>query len=164
MADIISVERREQILKKMLSLGDKSIASLAKEEGISKTTLYSWRNRYLTKSEFNKMSNNKLSSETKFMAVVETATLSESEKNEYCRKKGIYPEHLSEWRQVCMQANSSSIKQKQPNIAEFNNLKKQIKILEKELKYKEKALSETAALLVLRKKLNALWEEGSGEG
>ena len=38
---------------------------------------------------------------------------------------------------------------------------KRIKTLERELRRKEAALAETAALLVLRKKLNALWgEEG----
>ena len=36
---------------------------------------------------------------------------------------------------------------------------KKIKQLERELNRKEKALAETAALLVLRKKFNALWEE-----
>jgi hypothetical protein len=38
--------------------------------------------------------------------------------------------------------------------------KKQIRKLGKELRRKEKALAETAALLVLRKKLNAFYEEG----
>jgi transposase len=40
---------------------------------------------------------------------------------------------------------------------------KRVKELERELKRKEKALAEAAALLVLRKKLNALWEEAEGE-
>ncbi|MBA0169572.1 IS3 family transposase, partial [Pectobacterium sp. CFBP8739] len=35
---------------------------------------------------------------------------------------------------------------------------KAIKQLTRELRQKEKALAETAAILVLRKKLNALWE------
>jgi hypothetical protein len=35
--------------------------------------------------------------------------------------------------------------------------------LKKELRYKEKALAETAALLVLRKKLNALWSDENEE-
>jgi hypothetical protein len=39
----------------------------------------------------------------------------------------------------------------------------EIKNLKHELCYKEKALAETAALLVLRKKLNALWEDDSEE-
>lgn len=39
--------------------------------------------------------------------------------------------------------------------------RKKIKKLERELNRKEKALAETAALLVLRKKLDALWETQS---
>ena len=35
--------------------------------------------------------------------------------------------------------------------------KKRIKVLERELARKEKALAETAALLVLRKKASAIW-------
>ena len=41
--------------------------------------------------------------------------------------------------------------------------KKRIKALERELRRKEKALAEAAALLVLRKKLNALWAENEAE-
>ena len=35
---------------------------------------------------------------------------------------------------------------------------KEFKLIEKELLRKEKALAETAALLILRKKANAIWE------
>ena len=41
--------------------------------------------------------------------------------------------------------------------------KAKIKSLKRELGYKEKALAETAALLVLRKKLNALWKDDNEE-
>ena len=41
--------------------------------------------------------------------------------------------------------------------------KQQINALEKELRRKEKALAETAALLVLRKKANAIWGEAEDE-
>ena len=37
--------------------------------------------------------------------VVETAALSEVERGEYCRERGIYPEHLQAWRRACEQAN-----------------------------------------------------------
>ena len=43
------------------------------------------------------------------------------------------------------------------------NADKKIKALEKELIRKEKALAETAALLVLRKKAQAIWEESEDE-
>ena len=41
--------------------------------------------------------------------------------------------------------------------------KQEIKQLRRELRHKEKALAEAAALLVLRKKLNALWDQDSNE-
>jgi transposase len=42
-------------------------------------------------------------------------------------------------------------------------VKKRIKQLEVELRRKERALAETAALLVLRKKANAIWGEDEDE-
>jgi hypothetical protein len=48
-------------------------------------------------------------------------------------------------------SNKASIKETQSD-------KKEIKKLKKELRRMEKALAETAALLVLRKKLNALYD------
>jgi hypothetical protein len=40
----------------------------------------------------------------------------------------------------------------------YSNCRKERKKLEKELQRKEKALAETAALLVLSKKANAIWK------
>ena len=40
---------------------------------------------------------------------------------------------------------------------------KQIKQLKQEIKRKDKALAEAAAILILRKKLNALWGEDEDE-
>jgi hypothetical protein len=41
-------------------------------------------------------------------------------------------------------------------------LRGEIRELQGELRRKEKALAETAALLVLKKKVQTLWEEGEG--
>lgn len=62
------------------------------------------------------------------MVVLETANLTEIEFSEYCREKGIYLEQVKEWKEK----------------------------VEKELVRKEKALAEAAALLVLRKKADAM--------
>jgi transposase len=40
---------------------------------------------------------------------------------------------------------------------------RRIQELERELRIKEKALAETAALLLLRKKAQAIWEDGEAE-
>lgn len=99
----------------------------------------------------------KWSSQDKFMVVLETANLSEIEFSEYCREKGIYPEQVKEWKTACIRANDSV---KESNAKVSKDLREERKAkekLEKELTRKEKALAEAAALLVLRKKANAIW-------
>ena len=98
-----------------------------------------------------------LSSETKFTVVLESAGLNEVELSEYGRRKGLYPEQIGAWRNSCMQANAPAA----PKIdrAKLKEQTKHIKRLEAELRRKEKALAEAAALLVLQKKVQALWED-----
>ena len=88
--------------------------------------------------------------------VVETASLSEATRGEYCRKRGVYPEQLQSWRQACEQANAgkNAAAGRTPAAAAEQ---RRIRELERELRRKEKALAETAALLVLRKKAAAIW-------
>jgi transposase-like protein len=151
---------------KLLPPHNRSVPEVAKEEGISEQTLYNWRKQAKETGvpvPGSRTQTDNWSAEAKFAAVVETATMNESELSEYCRSKGLYPEQLKRWREGCVQgAHSAASQQKQLKQVDKQD-KKRIKQLEKELKRKEKALAEAAALLVLRKKLNALWEE-SEEG
>ena len=87
--------------------------------------------------------------------VVETVALNEAQLGEYCRKRGIYPEQLQRWRQSCEQANGEAKPPRAP--AETRREAHRIQELERELRRKDKALAETAALLVLRKKADAIW-------
>jgi DNA-binding transcriptional MerR regulator len=124
--------------------------------------LYSWRDKYL-KAEGSSLADSKSSDgwspEQKFSIVLETASLSEIELSEYCREKGLYPEQIKEWKQSCISGNQTQAQQRKQLAQERKADRKRIKELEKELKRKDAALAETAALLVLRKKLNAYWGE-----
>ena len=91
--------------------------------------------------------------------VVETAALSESELGEYCRKKGLYPEQLKQWKQQCLEGFQSNEQQTKALKQQTKKDKAEIRALKKDLRFKEKALAETAALLVLRKKLKAFYGE-----
>lgn len=160
------VERKESVLKKMLPPNNMSIAALAKEEGISDATLYNWRTQARNQGRLMPDSDNTVNSWTsrdKFAAVMETAAMSQADVAGYCREKGIFPEQLSEWREACEQANdwnqASEKKLKEATQSE----RKKNKQLQKELDRKEKALAEAAALLVLRKKYNALFEDHEDE-
>ena len=74
---------------------------------------------------------------------------------EYCRKHGIYTHHLTQWKQAFMNMNSHNKTTKHQT--EIKVLKAENKTLKKELHRKEKALAETAALLVLKKKVHEIW-------
>jgi len=155
-------ERKEAVLKKMLPPNNLSIAELAKQEGISEATLYGWRQQARNTGKLMPDSDNTpegWASRDKFAAVLSTAAMSEAEIAEYCRQQGLYPEQLSCWRAACEQANdwnrASERQLKETTKAD----RKKLKQLEKELMRKDKALAEAAALLVLRKKLNAMYEE-----
>ena len=95
--------------------------------------------------------------EARFAAIVETATLSETEVAEYCRKKGLYLEQLVQWKQCFLQVSSPGDK------AALKQSQKENKQLKRELVRKEKALAEAAAILVLRKKLSDYYGETDGD-
>jgi transposase-like protein len=95
--------------------------------------------------------------EEKFAVVLESATLSEVELNAYCREKGLFPGQIKSWREACIRGNQPQDKNLRRE-ASYQQHKRKISTLERELKRKEKALAELAALLVLRKKYDALWE------
>jgi hypothetical protein len=61
---------------------------------------------------------------------------------------------------ACERANDGGAVQRSPGRAEAQADKRRIRELEGELRRKEKALAEVAALLVLRKKAQAIWGEG----
>jgi transposase-like protein len=151
---------KEAILNK-LSQSGLSVRKFAEQEGINLSTLYSWQKQFNTSglkvSKVN--STDKWSSEEKFAAVLETSVLSEIELSEYCRVKGLYPEQIKAWKQACIAGNTTKANKRVKQTPEQKADKKRIKELERELRRKEKALAETAALLVLGKKYAAYWKE-----
>ncbi len=157
-----SEERKAAVLKKLLPPHNLSVTEVAQSEGISEATLYNWRTQAKQQGTpvpgSGKISNN-WSAEAKFAVVMETAAMSESELSEYCRQKGLYPEQVKEWKAACIQGQLSEAERRKQEREQAKKDKKRIRELERELNRKEKALAETAALLVLRKKLNALWGE-----
>lgn len=157
-----SEERKQAILSKLQPPLSLSVAEVSRTEGIGLQTLYNWRNHAREQGQPMPSSNrspDNWSSETKLATIIETAALSESELSEYCRSKGLYIEQIKEWRATALTGFNSSKQQSLKDKRQQQTDRKQIKQLERELARKEKALAETAALLVLRKKLDAFWQE-----
>jgi len=161
-----SDERKEAILKKLFPPNNRTVADVAEEEGISPATLYKWRREARAQGCLLPDGANGpkgWSSRDKFTAVLEASSLSEAELAEYCRKRGLYPEQVKAWRRACEKANAWEEAQARRLKESVREDKKRIKGLERALREKEKALAETAALLVLRKKAEAIWGEPEGE-
>lgn len=157
-----SEERKSSVMRKLLPPNNRPVPEVAKEEGISEPTLYNWRTQARETGVPVPGSGKQTedwSAEAKFAAVVETAAMNEAELSEYCRSKGLYPEQIKRWREACVEGAQSAGAQQRQSQKETKQDKKRIKQLERELRRKEKALAEAAALLVLRKKLDALWGE-----
>jgi transposase-like protein len=162
-----SDERKAALLKKLLPPINMSVVALSRQEGVSKTILYSWLKQAKAAGTPVPGSNKQAdewSAGAKFATVLETATLSEVELGEYCRRRGLYVEQIQAWRAACVQGQHSARAQQQVDNVQTKADKKRICELERELRRKDKALAEAAALLLLQKKLNAYWsnvDEGS---
>lgn len=155
-----SAERKEAVLRKMMPPMNVPVADLARETGISEVTLYHWRKQAKQEGRVvpgDGKNPQRWSSAAKFAVVLETAALNAAELAEYCRKKGLFVEQVTAWRQACEHANASTAEPTRREREQAREDKKRIKQLERELRRKEKALAETAALLTLRKKADAIW-------
>lgn len=135
-----------------------SLRQVADEVGCAPSTVFKWRKQLEEQGTLmpEKPNPTDWTTEQKFAFVLESASLHELDLGEYCRVKGLYPDLLQEWKQNCIQANINTAYQPP---SDSKGDKKRIRVLEKELNRKERALAETAALLVLREKCNALWEK-----
>ena len=142
-----------------------SVARISEELGIHVMTLYKWRKTWRLQGEVVPASEREpegWSAADKFTVVLETAGFNATELSAYCRERGLYPEQVEHWRQASQDANEKPVL----TLREQRELEKlraqdqrEIKRLQKELRKKEKALAEAAALLLVTKKMQALWGE-----
>lgn len=161
-----SSELKEALLRGMLPPNNESITKISREEGISEQTLRNWRDKARvdgTAAPGTDAVPDDWSTQDKFLIVVETASMSEAELAEYARKKGLYVEQIKAWRDACMNANGGVAKQAAELSKKLKESERANRQLQKELERKEKALAETAALLVLRKKADAIWGDPEEE-
>ena len=150
----------------MMPPQNESVNDISRETGLSVGTLHQWKRKARTKGipvPSGELEAERWSTQDKFLIVVETATLSEVELAEYCRSKGLYVEQVQTWRDACMQANGGVAQQANQLQKDLRQKEREIKKISQELRRKEAALAEAAALLVLRKKANAIWGDSEDE-
>jgi len=158
---------KEKMVQKMAGPNAWSANALAAESGVSQNTLSRW----LREAKLGSMTDKKSKAGSKrkrwtpeemMRVVMEAAGVDEAGRGALLRREGLHEVDLERFRQEVLEAaNAGTEARKKPRGPTFEQ--RRIKKLEKELKRKEKALAEAAALLVLSKKVDALFlseEEG----
>lgn len=160
---------RERMLQKMLGPDAVSAAALSREVGIHQSTLSRWRREKTKRGSVSSerepgqgpRRRRKRAAKEKIRIVMEAGALKDEELGAFLRREGLHEVELEELRQEVMKAAEAGLeaRPKRGPSPEQKELQK----VKKELARKEKALAETAALLVLRGKLEAFLS-GDEEG
>ena len=131
---------------------------VAREVGIGAGTLERWREDAQSRPARGRA----WTAGARLEAVITTAAMSEAGKSAWCREHGVYPAELDKWRASCTSALADPEDARASPQATRAD-RKRIKELERDLLRKDRALAETAALLVLSKKLEAIFHKGEDE-
>ena len=135
-----------------------TVEAVTREIGVGVATLERWRSDALSRPARERA----WTAAARFEAVLTTAALDEAARNAWCREHGVYPQDLAQWRQAATQALATP-EEARASPLQTKQDRRRIKELERELRRKEKALAEAAALLVLSKKLEAIFPKDRDE-
>jgi transposase-like protein len=134
------------------------IGEVSREVGVLVQTLERWREGVLTMPAGGRA----WSAAGRLDAVITVAAMDEAGKNAWCREHGIFPAELDKWRMSATTALAEPEDVRASPQATRAD-RKRIKELERELLRKDKALAEAAALLVLSKKVAAIFNKAEDE-
>lgn len=157
-----SKEFQEQALLKARDRGDRSLQAIADELNMSNGTLSKWTSESKRKVGASAPSEGlpsdgsaaSWSAEQRLLALNETHGLKGAALHTWCRERGVFEHQLQAWRGAFCAAAPESRESK----TALRELQIKHDKLQRELNRKEKALAEAAALLVLQKKFQMLWE------
>ena len=148
---------KKRAIEKALTRGNGvSMDQISNDIGVASGTIYHW----IGKSRKTAVNPNYTPEKRphdwceaeKLEAIIETSTLDAENLNSYCRRNGIYKHHIEQWK-----ADMASTKNT-PDKVEMRALREENKKLKKAILRKDRALAETAALLVLQKKVAEIWD------
>lgn len=153
-----------------------SAIKLSKEVGVSQSQLSRWLQLARTVDPMTKerpsdrpvqAGSSTRPVEEKIRIVMAAAALGADELGAFLRREGVHAAELEQWREAVAEGAKSALEGGGTRASSRGADTKRIKELERELRRKDRALAETAALLVLQKKVHDIWgdgDDGTGEG
>jgi len=162
----LSEDARKSVVEKALARKNQGLAKIASLHNIGYSTLQRWIFKYKHGMEISKKSNKswgntQCTRSEQFQHLLMTATLDETTLGAYCREHGLYSFQLQQWKNEFMSQDDKQKKQDQQ--LELKALRVENKALKHDLRRKDRALAETVALLVLKKKADLIWGEPEGD-
>ena len=143
---------KERMLRRLTGPSAISAAALGRETGIGQTVLSRWLRDARTVDHMAPNPKKKWTGAEKLRVVIAARGLSDAELGALLRHEGIFETDLVAWRAVAEAALSDAVRRPGDSDA-----MRRIHALERELQRKDAALAETAALIVLKKKAQAIW-------
>ena len=162
-----SPEFKEQALLKARHRGTRSVISIASELNMSAGTLRKWLQSASKKTAAIAHPvpaataaldgpSSAWSPAQRLMALHQSYALDDMARSGWCREHGVFEHQLVQWHQeFCTPVVPAASREA---AGAFRDLQRQHEQLQRELRRKEKALAEVAALLVLQKNFQALLE------
>ena len=150
---------KDRVVARLLPPESSSVDLVSREVGVSPATLERWRAEALAVGSGGPASAGpqRWTPAARLEAVIATAAMDASSRSAWCREQGLYPTELEAWKQDAVAGLGAP---RVAGAADARQDRRRIKELERELHRKDKALAETAALLVLSKKLSAIFHMG----
>lgn len=148
---------KDKAVARLLPPESADLKVVAQAVGVSASTLERWRADALASGR----KSGGWTPVARLEAVVATAAMSEEQKSAWCRAQGLFPAELDEWRQAATSALGSP--ESAASTASTRAERCRIRELGREVRRKDKALAEAAALLVLSKKLSAIFHKDADE-
>ena len=149
---------KDRAVARLLPPESAALEVVAREVGIGVGTLEKWREDAQSRPARGRA----WTAGARLEAVIATAAMSEAAKSAWCREHGVYPAELDKWRASATAALAEPEEARASPQATRQD-RKRIKELERDLRRKDRALAETAALLVLSKKVEAIFNRNKGE-
>ena len=156
---------KARMVQRMAGSEGVSAYALGLDVGVSQTTLSRWLRQAHSLGGMNDKPKNgnktprpphKWTAEERFQVVLESASIPDDQLGAFLRLKGLHSSQLDQWKEAVKEAALKALtgtKKKPKSSPEA----KRIRELEKDLRRKDKALAETAALLALKKKIAEIW-------
>lgn len=146
---------KEGVTQKFLNRGNRSANEIAQETGVTIKTLYNWAEDYAKDTPMKKKTR---STFEKMKIVITYSSLPESEKGEFLRKTGLFDQDIEKWQQEVLEGKIENFTESMSR-KELQKAQQELDQTKKELRRKDKALAEAAALLILKKKAEDFWGE-----